>query len=100
MLINKAASIAVGDVVGFKLVSSEEIIAKLVAITDTHYQISKPMSLIPGQQGLKLIQAILSMATTHEPMLQKSNVMMAVPVVDELSKHYLSTTSGIQLVTA
>ncbi len=48
------------DIVTFKLISGEEIVAKYVSETDTSFRIYKPLSLMPGPQGMALGQALLS----------------------------------------
>jgi hypothetical protein len=99
MLIQKSSKLEVGEVVGMKLTTGEEIVAKLEAITDTTYELSKPLTLIPGQQGVQLIQTVMSIRPDVPLSLQKIHVIFSGPAVEQLNKYYLETVSGIQLLS-
>ena len=58
MLINKKYS--TGDIASFKLNNGDELVAKIVAINDNSYTLSKPCVIVPGQQGIGLMQAMFS----------------------------------------
>jgi len=52
MLIDKGATI--GEVVTIKLVTSEELVGKMIEETDTHYVIERPLTLVVSGKGLGL----------------------------------------------
>ncbi len=96
MLITKG--ISVGEVICLKLVTSEEVLAKLVEETPTAYIVSKPMTVVPSATGLGLMQTVISMNPNKPVTIQKSHVMIPCEIVDRLQQHYIETTSGIQSV--
>jgi len=97
MLVNKGY--AEGDIVCFKLVNGDEVIAKVVSDTADAFVVSKPCTVVPSQKGLGLIQSMFSAELNNSVTLNKSHVMMHSPVVDDIKNHYIQTTTGIQPVT-
>ena len=49
-------------IVSFKLVNGDEVVAKVVEDTATHYVVSKPCTVVPSQKGLGLIQSQIGRA--------------------------------------
>jgi len=95
MLINKKYS--TGDIASFKLNNGDELVAKIVAINDNSYTLSKPCVIVPGQQGIGLMQAMFSVDPDADIELNKQHIMMSAPTVDQLQKHYIKTTTGIEV---
>lgn len=91
---------SVGEVYGFKISTGEEIIAKIVDQTETTFTLSKPLTLMPSQQGMAMIQTLIGANTDKNVILQKSFVIFQYPVIPQLEKHYIETTSGICLTSA
>lgn len=87
-----------GDIVSFKVVNGDEIIAKLVEETDTGYTISRPCTVVPSPQGLGLVQSLFTGELNTNTTLSKQHVIMHAPVVKEIESHYIKTTTGIQTV--
>ena len=97
MLINKGYS--TGDIVCFKLVG-EEIVAKIVEENPDNYILSKPCTIIPSpQQGIGLMQSLISADINNNVTLNKSHVIMHSPVITDIENHYIRTTTGIQPAT-
>mgnify|MGYP006269506501 CR=1 FL=1 len=95
MLISKGY--AVGDVVCFKVVNGDEIVAKLVEEKADSYVISKPCTIIPSQQGLGLVQSLFSGDINTNVTLQKTHVILHSPVIKDIENHYIKTTTGIEV---
>ena len=93
MLINKGYS--AGDIVCFKLVG-EEIVAKIVEDNADNFVLSKPCTIVPGNQGLGLMQSLISADINTNITLNKSHVIMHSPVIKDIENHYIRTTTGIQ----
>ena len=93
MLINKGYS--AGDIVCFKLVG-EEIVAKNVEDNADNFVLSKPCTIVPGNQGLGLMQSLISADINTSITLNKSHVIMHSPVIKDIENHYIRTTTGIQ----
>lgn len=88
----------IGDTVSFKLNSGEEIVARLDAEEPGTYTLKKPMTLIAQQEGLGLAPFMFSVSPDGKFMLQSSAVSCIAKTEKEISKQYVSTTSGIALV--
>lgn len=96
MLIQKGYS--AGDVVCFKLVG-EEVVGKIVEETADSFVLSKPCTVVPSQQGIGLMQSLISADINTNITLNKSHVVMHSPVITDIENHYIRTTTGIQPVT-
>lgn len=90
---------AEGDVVSFKLVNGDEIIAKIAEIRGNSWLISKPCTVIPSPQGLGLIQSMFSAELNKNVELKADHVMMHAPALQQMKDHYTTTTTGIQTVS-
>ena len=97
MLINKGYSD--GDIVCFKLVNGDEIVAKIVEQKADGYVVSKPCTIVPSGKGLGLIQSMFSAELNNNVTLNNSHIMMHSFVFDDIKNHYIQTTTGIQPVT-
>ena len=98
MLINKPVS--TGDLVVFKLVNGDEVVATISSVTDISYMLSKPATIIPSQQGLGLLPSMFAGDKDRDVELFKSSIMMRGYVVDQMRIHYLQTTTDIKTVPA
>ena len=87
------------DIVSFKLVNGDEIVAKIVADTPSYFTISKPTTVMPSQQGLGLIQSMFTIDLNKTIKLDKQHVMMHTITVKDVQNHYLKTTTGIEPVS-
>lgn len=88
-----------GDVVAFKVVNGDEIVAKIKSQDEQGFQIEKPCTVIPSAQGLGLVQSLFTGDVSKTVRLDKTHIMMHSPVVKDIENHYIQTTTGIQPVT-
>jgi hypothetical protein len=98
MLISRSKFDA-GDVVTFKLVNGDEIVAKVVEILGQDYVVERPCVVVPNQQGIGIIQAMFTANPGKSIDLSKNHIMMMAPTEDRMRDHYLQVTTGIQPVT-
>ncbi len=96
MLISKG--VTVGEVVSLKLVTGEEIIAKLKDADETSYSLHRPLSLVISGKGLGLQQWLFSFDPDKPVKMSKDKVLAIEATIPELSKQYIAGTSGITLV--
>ena len=96
MLIDKGVS--AGEVITLKLTSGEELIAKLVEETATHYKLHKPMVLSMTQQGIGMMPYLFTVNPEKEVKLNKGTVTVAEATDATFAKQFLEQTSGIKLV--
>ena len=48
------------DIVTFKIVNGDEIVAKIVEESDDAFTVMKPCTVMPSQQGLGLLQSLFT----------------------------------------
>ena len=88
------------QIVSFKLVNGDEIVAKIVEEQSDSYVVSKPCTVMPSQQGLGLIQSLFTADLNNTVTLGKHHVMMDAPTIKDVENHYIKTTTGIEPVGA
>lgn len=95
MLIDRGVS--AGEVVTLKLMSGEELIAKLVEETDKGYKLSKPMVLSMGPQGIGMIPFAMTVDMEKEITVRSSAVIAIETTEKQFSDAYVQNTTGIKL---
>lgn len=98
MLVNK--NYEQNTVVSFKLVTGEEIVAKVLEVTDTAFIISKPTSVVPSQHGIGLLQSLYTSESMERLELSKQHVLFHAVTAKQVETYYISTTTGIETVGA
>jgi len=88
-----------GDIVSFKLVTGDEIVAKIVTTDSDSFEVTKPCTVMPSPQGMGLIQSLFTADADVNVRLQKAHIIMHAPSIDQMQKHYIKTTTGIEPVT-
>ena len=83
------------DIVTFKIVNGDEIVAKIVEESDDAFTVIKPCTVMPSQQGLGLLQSLFTSDLNKSIRLEKRHVMMHAPTVKDVQNHYIKTTTGI-----
>ena len=94
MLINKG--ITAGEVVSIKLISGEEIIARLEEDGVDQIKITKPLLVAAGPQGLGMMPFVFLAEDSTMTVKQSHIIVMAIAKKDAASQ-YLSGTTGIAL---
>lgn len=84
-----------GEIVCFKLVNGDEIVAKIIEQTVTGWRINKPCTVVPSHQGLGLVQTLFSADINKNVELKSEHVMMHSVTLKALEDHYITTTTGI-----
>ena len=96
MLINKGVS--PNEVVTIKTQAGEEIVAKLVEETSTHYKVSRPMVLTMGPQGVGMMPYMITVGAETDVPLNKNNIMVVLPTGKSAADQYTQSVTGIKLV--
>lgn len=89
---------AEGDIVSFKLVNGDEIVAKLISENADSFNISSPCNIVPSGQGLGLIQSLFSAKEDVKITLSKSHVMFHAESLEQMRVHYIKTTTGVEII--
>ena len=79
----------------FKLNSGEEMVTKVVEVTDTHYLIDQPVSIAPGQQGMQMIPSAFTMELKKSMRLNINAVTMIFETNEEVVNSYKTATTGV-----
>lgn len=87
-------------VVSFKLVNGDEVVAKIVEETNEGFTVSKPCTIMPGAQGLGLIQSLFTSEMSKNVYLDRKHVMLHSVTAENVKNHYIKTTTGIEPVTS
>lgn len=80
-----------------KLVTGEEIIAKIVEDNDSELSLCKPLQMAMGQHGPQLANFMLMADPSKNIMIKKAAILATSQPVKELENQYESITSGIAL---
>lgn len=82
----------------FKLTNADEVVAKVIEITDATYIVAQPLSAVPTEKGLQLIYTVFTGDPKENATINKTAVAMICQTRDEVSDHYLEATTGIKAV--
>ena len=88
-----------GDIIAFKLVNGDEIVARLENQDETTFLLDRPTTVIPSAQGIGLVQSLFTADAKAIISISKQHVLMHAPVIEQMKNHYIQTTTGIQPVT-
>ena len=95
MLLNKSIYDK-GDIVTFMLVTGQECIARIVECKEEGFEVEKPLSLMPSQQGMALIPLGMT-AQINTVVLKYQHIVFHGITTKEAADSYLQGTSGIQI---
>jgi hypothetical protein len=91
-------SIEAGKTYTMRMGYGEEIVAKIISIGTDTYTLSKPVAVVPGQQGIQLMNSLFTADPEAEVTVNKSSVAMIAPVREDVGDSYLEATTGIKPV--
>ena len=90
--------IEVGKTYTMRMGYGEEIVAKIVGIGTDTYTINKPVAVVPGQQGIQLMNSLFTADPEADVTVNISSVAMIAPVREDVGDSYLEATTGIKPV--
>lgn len=82
----------------FKIANGDEIVAKITAENDTSYTAVRPLTVIPGRDGVQMIFSLFTADSEKTVTINKSQVSIIAPSRDEVCDSYLEATTGIKPV--
>ena len=86
-----------GDVVTFKLISGEEVIARFESEDDSSLYISKPVTLAGNNQGMGFVPWMIS-SLPERIKLNRNTLITFGHTQEQIAKAYIEATSSIKLV--
>ena len=90
--------IEIGKTYTMRMGYGEEIVAKITAYDSSTYTLSKPVAVVPGQQGIQLMNSLFTADPEAEVTVNRSSVAMIAPVREDVGDSYLEATTGIKPV--
>lgn len=87
-----------GDTVSLKLVSGEEVVARLEEDGADYIMISRPVSLGMGPQGPALTPFMLTSDSASNVKLKQQHVLAIGSTNSQVKNQYLQATTGIAMV--
>jgi hypothetical protein len=78
-----------------RLSDSSEIICKIVSTDSNETIISSPFSLIPTQQGVQLLPAMMSADETKNVTINTNNITMYTETNKDIIASYIQASTGI-----
>lgn len=87
----------IDDVASFKMISGDEVVGRIVSITDTTYELNKPCIVVTSPDGIGLIQAMFGLDPDVENLVyRKEHVLTMCHTHERMRDHYknVTTTQG------
>jgi hypothetical protein len=83
-----------------KISNGDEIVTKVIDV-DEHgnFLISKPLTVVPGPQGIQMIMSLFTANPDKTMTLNKTACSMVALARDEVRDSYIEATTGIKPVT-
>ena len=82
----------------FKLTNADEIVGKVVDITDDAYVVAQPLSAVPTEKGIQLIYTVFTGDPKENATINKTAIAMVCQTREEVADHYLEAITGIKPV--
>ena len=89
--------IKINEVYTFKVTSGEEVISKVSSISDKYIELSDPLSVAPGPQGMGLMQSIFTAEPGSPVQLNINTVTMYTVTEENIKVKYIETTTGLKV---
>jgi|TARA_B110000503_G_scaffold112163_1_gene168051 hypothetical protein len=84
-----------GAVYTFKLNSGEEVIGKVLELTDDTVVLQDPVSIAPSPKGMQLVPSIFTADAKENVRLNTTSVSLVAKTADEVTDKYREATTGI-----
>ena len=86
-----------GDTVSIKLTSGEEVVARLEEQKADGFILHKPLMVTATQQGLGLAPFMFTIGPDAKVNIGSDKIVCINKTLEEMSKQYISSTTGIAL---
>lgn len=85
----------INEIYTFKLVSGEELTAKIFNKYDGVIEVTQPISMILGPQGLQMMPSLFSSNSDKNVYINTATIAMAAETRDDVRNKYIEATTGI-----
>lgn len=86
------------EIITFKIANGDEIVAKLVSEDEEMFIVSKPLVVMPSQNGVMLVPALFSVDPDQNIHISKKHIMIDSTTAEQVKAGYLTRTTGIQTI--
>ena len=86
------------EVYTMKIANGDEMVTKITAEDDTTYTVLRPLTVVPGREGIQMIFALFTADPEKSVTINKSQVSVIAPSRSEVCDSYLEATTGIKPV--
>jgi hypothetical protein len=90
--------VEINQVYTFKLTNADELVAKIVGVTDHAYTVTQPLSAVPTEKGIQLVFTVFTGNPKENATINKTAIAMICQTREEVCDHYLEATTGIKAV--
>jgi hypothetical protein len=90
-------NIEINEVYTFKVSSGEEVIGKVVNLNEKYIELSEPLSVAPGPQGMGLMQTVFTSEPGAVVRLNINAVTMYTTTEENIKMKYIETTTGFKV---
>jgi hypothetical protein len=81
-----------------KIANGDEIVAKITEQTDTTYTVIKPLTVVPGPQGINMMNSLFTANPDKSVTINITQVSMVSLSREEVCDSYIEATTGIKPV--
>jgi len=92
-------NIAQNEIHTFKLITGEELVAKIVKIDDGVIVVKQPVTTGITPQGLQMMPSLLTANMDKEVLLYAASIAMICDTREDVRNSYIQATTGIAPVT-
>lgn len=90
-------SFSVGEVYTLKINSGEELVAKVVEVHSDFIQVSEPVSVAPGPQGMGLVPSLFTADHGKPITINTHNISMHALTDEPVRVKYIEATTGLRV---
>ena len=88
----------VNEVYSIKISNGDELVAKVTAINADSIEVSHPLTVLPGREGIQLVPSLFTSDLDSFITINMSNVSMYTKASQKVCDSYLESTTGIKPV--
>ena len=83
------------EVYTLKINSGEELVAKVVAVHGDRIEVSEPVSVAPGPQGIGLVPSLFTADHSHPITINTNSIAMYALTDEPVRVKYIEATTGL-----
>ena len=81
-----------------KIANGDELVGKITAQDDVTYTVTRPLTVVPGREGIQMIFALFTADPEKSVTINKTQVSLIAPSRSEVCDSYIEATTGIKPV--